>query len=746
MISAMIIPAALAELTTDKPDYAPDEPVNINGTGFLANQTVTLTLKGPEGFTDYVWDTTSDENGNIQTNYTAGLIEGGFTLEASDGTTPTQTTTFTDTPVKVGSVVVDPYDPLSVIQGATVDFTVTVSRGQSGAFTAALSVVDDSPTIASSAISFDPASLTFIPSDNSKVSTLTIDTSYLDPGTYTFKVYAENAGNSGDNAESGTVTLVVEALGVSKDVETSWTQTYDWSIDKSADLSTLTLAVGDTYDVHYTITVDAEAVDTYEVWGEITIYNPSDTAVEISASSITDTIDPDGEAFSATIDPSGSIFWPVTLDGDSSLVVEYYAELSGWDGDSTTNVASVTVYDSVTFDSDAETVAFSSVPDYLVHASIEVTDSYAGGPQDVTVDYEDLPIMPASFTYTRTIGPYSSLELGINYVVNTASFVATDDSETTGSKSWTVTVTVIESTSIVGVTSGGFKEIETPFKLIFTPDMPANPGLFRLTASNPGQFRFNVYHMVEGGEVFTIEIPYPFVTQGANPIQIYDEAPDGYNPQGSLINLAEYGITIDGSPIFLSDYSGTFGTYVTITITNGDYEGPMYITIHLDYGLKKVATGYTKQSLTEFNAINSADGYDDIDDGQEYTFALSGTFGDSDTVTSTNVFKNDPGIGGLVLDVTGTPVPNVKVQITSKDFKATVYTDEEGWYMCAFKYTGKPTSVTITAEDYGEQTITIRSNNFDLINFDLSAAAENTGSTVQEPPTSPALPPGKGKK
>jgi hypothetical protein len=62
MIAAMIIPAALAELTTDKPDYAPDEQVNINGTGFLANQTVTLTLKGPDGFTDYVWETTSDEN------------------------------------------------------------------------------------------------------------------------------------------------------------------------------------------------------------------------------------------------------------------------------------------------------------------------------------------------------------------------------------------------------------------------------------------------------------------------------------------------------------------------------------------------------------------------------------------------------------------------------------------------------------------------------------------------------------
>ena len=49
MISAMIIPAALAELTTDKSDYKPTDTVNIAGTDFAANSTVTLTLTGPDG-------------------------------------------------------------------------------------------------------------------------------------------------------------------------------------------------------------------------------------------------------------------------------------------------------------------------------------------------------------------------------------------------------------------------------------------------------------------------------------------------------------------------------------------------------------------------------------------------------------------------------------------------------------------------------------------------------------------------
>jgi hypothetical protein len=93
--AAMIVPAVMAELTTDKSDYAPTDTVYLTGSGFLPNHKVDLTLSGPEGFTTCSWSVTSDENGNFETTYSGGLMEGTFTLTATDGAT-TQMTTFTD--------------------------------------------------------------------------------------------------------------------------------------------------------------------------------------------------------------------------------------------------------------------------------------------------------------------------------------------------------------------------------------------------------------------------------------------------------------------------------------------------------------------------------------------------------------------------------------------------------------------------------------------------------------------------
>ena len=56
------------------------------------------------------------------------------------------------------------------------------------------------------------------------------------------------------------------------------------------------------------------------------------------------------------------------------------------------------------------------------------------------------------------------------------------------------------------------------FRLLFTPDISALPA-YKLNASNPGQFFDNLFWVGEPGSthVFTIVMPYPFVTQGATP-------------------------------------------------------------------------------------------------------------------------------------------------------------------------------------------------------------------------------------
>ena len=100
---------------------------------------------------------------------------------------------------------------------------------------------------------------------------------------------------------------------------------------------------------------------------------------------------------------------------------------------------------------------------------------------------------------------------------------------------------------------------------------------------------------------------------------------------------------------------------------------------------------------------------------------------DSDTIQSENVFKRDPGIGGLVLDSEGYPVANAKVQIfqgTSKTATATVYTDVDGWYMWQYKWTGKAASFTVYMtppalykQPAQTQTVTLKSNGFLVVNF-----------------------------
>ena len=147
--------------------------------------------------------------------------------------------------------------------------------------------------------------------------------------------------------------------------------------------------------------------------------------------------------------------------------------------------------------------------------------------------------------------------------------------------------------------------------------------------------------------------------------------------------------------------------------------GVAYINIHLDYGLKGT-TNYSKDAMN--GVIDYTTAAVIIADKQSYVFDDSSTPGNS-TVQSENVFKRDPGIGGLVkLSGTSDPVPNVKVQIydSSNTLLATVYTDQDGWYMWQYKYTGKAATFTVNLPVYNlAQAVTLKSNGFLVVNVTL---------------------------
>jgi hypothetical protein len=278
------------------------------------------------------------------------------------------------------------------------------------------------------------------------------------------------------------------------------------------------------------------------------------------------------------------------------------------------------------------------------------------------------------------------------------------------------TCSLVTSSSLCPFDVDTSTEDVSDFRLIFTPDQSVS--ISKLHASNPGQFVYNVL-LVDGlSDSIEINIPYPFVTQGAMPVHIYDSVT--VDPSGCFIpgNEITSEFTIGGVPVIESP--------ATINVS-GPYTGLVYIWVHLDYGLKK-STGYSKvydmcdlTSLTDNDADgNIANGNIDVCDNGSYTFSNSET--DPDTIKNINAFKRNPGIGGTLLgSYANDPIPNVKVQIydsTGAKLLATVYTDEDGWYMWQYKYTGKSATFVVKLPGLKLlQQVTMKSNRFVLVDF-----------------------------
>jgi Prealbumin-like fold domain len=259
------------------------------------------------------------------------------------------------------------------------------------------------------------------------------------------------------------------------------------------------------------------------------------------------------------------------------------------------------------------------------------------------------------------------------------------------------------------------------FRLLYTQSAQTPP--YKLNGSNPGQFYYNVFYNGAAGAQITLTLPYPFITQGAMSVHFYASvATRTVNGQTCYVPGREIGS--DPTAVTLANYPAayTYGSTNKFTVTvpqNVLAEGFAYVNIHLDYGLKGTGS-YSKD--TNNNAVDqSTPPKILIPDQQTYTFSNSvAPVGPGDTVMSLNVFKKNPGIGGLVKkNDTAQPLPNVKAQIyQGTSLKGTVYTDDDGWYMWAYKYTGKATTFTVKLPNYGlSKSDTLKSNGFLSMDF-----------------------------
>ena len=142
-----------------------------------------------------------------------------------------------------------------------------------------------------------------------------------------------------------------------------------------------------------------------------------------------------------------------------------------------------------------------------------------------------------------------------------------------------------------GVTSSALCTFDTnskdgsQFNLNFTPD-GRNPA-YKITSTNPGQFFYNAFWSGDPGDPisFDFTIPYPFVTQGRNPLHIYDGVSID-TQDGELCFIPGNAIETPDLEITLDDYSGLGTTYSFSVNTTIPATGSIYVNVHLDFGLK----------------------------------------------------------------------------------------------------------------------------------------------------------------
>jgi hypothetical protein len=260
------------------------------------------------------------------------------------------------------------------------------------------------------------------------------------------------------------------------------------------------------------------------------------------------------------------------------------------------------------------------------------------------------------------------------------------------------------------------------FNAIFTPEAAATTS--KLNATNPGQFRYNVFYIPDNGATsLTIQIPAGFVTQGATPVHVYGAVAPATDNNGVTCFTPSSERSAQQLVV-----SGAGGGTLNVDITNLGSPSPkvIYIVVHVDYYWKGILGGCTKQVVTGTppleNATCTVPSAISLNSLTNYTFGVAGHAEFSKTIQNFNVFKKDPGIGGLVLRAgSGDPVQNVAVDIYQGTKKVgTATTDEDGWYMWVYKYTGKAVEFTVKLPAYNlTQSITLKSNGYGIVNFTI---------------------------
>lgn len=230
-----------------------------------------------------------------------------------------------------------------------------------------------------------------------------------------------------------------EDLLVTKSAFPSFTRSYEWTIDKEVDKTSVTLEGSGSAVFNYTVEVrhDGGTDGNWKVVGVITVVNPNDD--DVTGVDVTDAVDNGGDC---TVTDGTNATIPANGSADFDYVCTYASApnpLAGtntatakWPEQSLAGYSEPLAEGSASFDAP---FTFDGLAPDEIDECIDVDDSYAGFLGTVCVGDAN----PTTFEYSRTIAFDRSLVPGCFEYDNTATFT-TNDTGTTGSDSVTVEV------------------------------------------------------------------------------------------------------------------------------------------------------------------------------------------------------------------------------------------------------------------------------------------------------------------
>ncbi len=239
---------------------------------------------------------------------------------------------------------------------------------------------------------------------------------------------------------SAAVTVACYQLVVAKTAATSFTRTYQWTVDKTADQSALTLAPGQSFAVNYTVAASASYTDSnFAVQGQISVLNPAPVPALLTG--VADVVSP-----SLGVNVTCGVTFPYLLAAGSTLQCSYTGALP--DNTSRLNTATVTLQNFAYAASGAATPT--GTTSWSAMAGVDFSTATIT-PVDRCAAFEDTlqgslgtlcfgeATLPYAFSYAYSVGPYNTC--GNYELTNVASFAGLDTG-TGGSDPWVLNVNV----------------------------------------------------------------------------------------------------------------------------------------------------------------------------------------------------------------------------------------------------------------------------------------------------------------